>query len=303
MKRKPYVECLELAHQGKVRDTYDIPGHEELGLMVATDAVSTHNVVHKSFIPNKGYALTALSIHFVLNVLPNSIPHHIAAFGRKIYDYLPKDRSYPADLHLRAIIIKKVTVIDIEFIWRAYLAGSLWKDYYSKGIPNPYGLDLPAGLKLMSRFDEPKFTPTEKSATDDPLKSDAVAKNHPEATGMSNMVYAIGREYALKRGLDFIDFKCEIGRDKDGTFLLVDEWLNSDCCRIAESSLIKVGTMPPWMDKEIFREVAEKTWNGGQKTALEFSPEVVTQGSNQYKKAILMLTDLPLEQFQKEYLS
>ena len=87
-KRTPYVESLELAHQGKVRDTNIIPIHNKLALIVATDAVSTHNKIHKSLVSNKGYALTALSIFFALKVLPTTIPTHIVAFGKKIYDYL-----------------------------------------------------------------------------------------------------------------------------------------------------------------------------------------------------------------------
>lgn len=301
-KRIPYVDCLAVLHQGKVRDTHRLPDHENLRLMVATDAVNTHNVVHDSMVPGKGYALTALSIFQLLNVLTeHGINTHIVAFGKKIYDYLPKDRSYPEDLHLRAIIIKVADVIPVEFIWRAYLAGSLEKSYFNDE-PNPYGLSLPKGLKRMSPFPEPIFTPTDKSETDDPLNSLLITKEYPEAVALSLQGYEFGRKYALKHGVEIIDYKCEIGRDADGRLIFVDEFLNSDCCRMAESHLIKIGEMPPWMDKEIFRQEAEKIWAGGKKVPITFSDDVLKQGSEGYQKAFKLLTGSTVEQFQNNWL-
>jgi phosphoribosylaminoimidazole-succinocarboxamide synthase len=69
MNRKPYFNTLPLKHQGKVRDTFEIPGHPDLLLMVATDAVSTHNVAHVSLIPGKGQILTAMSVFWALGPL------------------------------------------------------------------------------------------------------------------------------------------------------------------------------------------------------------------------------------------
>jgi phosphoribosylaminoimidazole-succinocarboxamide synthase len=302
-KREPYVACLELAHQGKVRDTNLVPDYSDLRLMVATDAVSTHNVVHNSMVPNKGYTLTALSIFSAMHIIPPDIKNHIVAFGRKIYDFLPKDRTYPADLHLRAIVIKAVDVIKVELIWRKYMAGSLWKKYYSKGIPNPYGLSLPNNLQLMSSFSELIFTPTEKSETDDPLNSKSVENQYPEAVEISRRVYETGREYAEKRGIDIVDFKCEIGKDGGGNLLLVDEWLNSDCCRFSETSSIAVGQEPPWLDKEIFRQYAEKVWGNDPKTPIDFPQDVLNKGSEAYEKVFNLLSSYDLKSFQNEFLN
>ncbi len=303
VRREPYVGCLELAHQGKVRDTYFTPMSDYLRLMVATDAISTHNVVHKSLVPNKGYALTALSIYSAMYIIPPDIKNHIVAFGKKIYDFLPKDRTYPADLHLRAIIVRAADVIPIEFIWRKYMAGSLWKKYYSKGIPNPYGLSLPDNLQLMSSFSGLIFTPTEKSETDDPLNSESVEVKYPEAVNISRRVYNVGRRHANQRGVEIVDSKCEIGVDRNGNgnLILVDEWLNSDCCRFSEKSAIIVGQEPPWLDKEIFRQYAEKVWNNDPKTPIDFPPEVIKEGSAKYEKAFELLSGQSLKQFQDEH--
>lgn len=300
--RKPYVNCLDLAHQGKVRDMYFIPVHDKLRLMVATDAISTHNIIHKNMIPGKGYVLTALSIFFALKVIPTNIDNHIVAFGKKIYDYLPKDRTYPEDFHLRAVVIKVLKMVYVEFIWRMYMAGSLWKKYYSKGKPNPYGLLLPDDLLLMSRFKNPIFTPTDKSENDDPLDSEQVKKDCTEAAALSLAVYNAGREHANRCGIEIIDFKCEVGRDEDGAMKLGDEWLNGDCCRFVEKDKIILGQNPPWMDKEIFRKAAEEQWGGEIKAPIEFSTEVVKKGSKGYYKSFEILSGQSLEQFQKEYL-
>jgi phosphoribosylaminoimidazole-succinocarboxamide synthase len=170
---------LRFLYQGKTRETWTLPNWPFLLLMVTSQRLSTHNVVHKSLIPLKDQVLTALTIFWLTQVL-QKIPHHLVAYGRRIYDYLPKS-DYPADLHLHALITRRLEIILVEFIWRAYLAGSLWKKFYSKlreGMSeeemrelDPYGLNLPLGLPYMHRFDTPIFTPTRKSEHDEPTLS------------------------------------------------------------------------------------------------------------------------------------
>ena len=57
------------------------------------------------------------------------------------------------------------------------------------------------------------------------------------------------------------------------------------------------------MDKEIFRVYAEEEWGNGPKTAIDFSPEILKKCSNQYEKAVHILTGSKLKEFQKEYIS
>ncbi|HDH07644.1 MAG TPA: hypothetical protein ENG89_01325, partial [Candidatus Moranbacteria bacterium] len=171
------------------------------------------------------------------------------------------------------------------------------------GKPSPYGLTLPPNLLLMSRFENPIFTPTDKSEDDDPLNNKQIEEDYPKATALSLAVYNAGRKHANKCGIEIIDFKCEIGKDEDGSLVLGDEWLNGDCCRFVEKDKIVLGQNPPWMDKEIFRKAAEEQWGGGAKIPIKFSPEVVEEGIKVYLKVFEILSKLPLEQFQKEYLS
>ena len=294
MNRKPYLTNLPFKHQGKVRDTYPIPGRPDLLLMVATDAVSTHNVAHLSFIPGKGQILTATTVFWARGPLQD-IDTHIVAYGPRIYEY-PLGDGLPEDLHLRALVVKKLTMLPYELIFRKYLAGSLWASY-QKGETNPYGIDLPTGLELMSPL-QTIFTPTEKSATDDPVNARAIEVLCPGAVMLARKVYERGHEFALARGINIIDFKAEVGVDSDGRLCLADEWLNGDCCREVDANKIVVGQDPPWADKEIARQEAVRLW-GGKKSGppLEFPEDVISHCSGAYRNVFEQITGNTLEKF------
>ncbi len=299
---KSYLYGLDLFGQGKVRDTFTIPHFPDLLFIVATDRLSTHNIVHRSLVPGKGMVLNALSIFWAENVLKD-IPNHLVVYGMKIYDYLPGERGdYPEDLHLRAVIVKKLDMIPYEFIWRGRLAGSLYGSFYSKEIKNPYEVFIAKGLDKMSLFEPPVFTPTDKSETDDPVSGIKVSNKHPEAVSFTQDVYSEGKKYALERGIEIIDFKAEVGRDREGKLYLADEWLTPDCCRFVRASAIKVGENPKWMDKELFRVYAVNVWDGGEKYPLDFSPNIVAEGTERYRTIFEILAEQSLETFQKKVL-
>lgn len=296
MNRKPYMNCLPVRHQGKVRDSFDGTTTPGTFLIIATDAVSTRNVAHKSLVPDKGYLLNALSIFWILEVLKRT-PHHIVAFGKKIYEHLPKNRPYPDDLHMRAIVVKILKMVPVEFIERKRLCGSLYDKFYSKGLSNPYGIKLEPGLSLMHPFDQPIFTPTEKTATDDELNSNTVEYLLPEEVSMTHDVYRQGFEYAIKRGIEIIDTKEEVGRDKDGVLCLGDEWLTCDSSRFVDQNAISLGEMPPWQDKEIVRQDAMRQWANGPKVPLEFSEKILSDTSNAYHRIFEQLTGENMRSF------
>lgn len=281
----PGLECI---HQGKVRDTYVIPEYPELLLMVATDRVSTHNIVHLSEVPMKGYALTALTSFWMTTVLEGDRTH-LVAHGKVIYDYLP-EQVYPADLHRRAIVVTKLDMLPIEFVFRSRMAGSLWKDYYKKGIQNPYGLDLPPGLELMSPFNKVLFTPTDKSETDEPLDAAKTKVKYEIAAQCALDAYVDGRAFAATKGIEIIDGKFEIGIDPEGYFTIGDECLTPDSCRFVNADGVKVGTEPAWLDKEYLRAEAERMWAGGKKHPLTFSPEAIEETTRRYEEIVYRLS-------------
>lgn len=297
---EPAVPGLECFHQGKVRDTFAIPGHPELLLTVATDRVSTHNIVHQSIIPKKGHALTALTVFWMTEELPG-VKTHLVAFGEKIFKYLPW-QDYPDDLALRALVIQRLNMIPVEFIFRSRMAGSLWKDYYQKGLPNPYGLELSSGLQLMSPFEGTVFTPTDKSETDDPLNAVATAQLYPEAYQLALKAYEMGRAFAARCGIEIIDGKFEVGVDSSGQVVLGDECLTPDSCRFVRADGIVVGKEPDWLDKQYLREEAERVWAGGKKAPIAFSPAVIKETMLRYEDIVHGLTRSSLEVFQGTFL-
>lgn len=295
----PLLAALPLFHQGKSRDTH-VPIDPSCLLVVATRRISTHNIVHASTIPGKGEVLTALTIFWLKDVLEKiGIAHHLVAFGKDIYGYLPGAREdYPANLHHQAIVVKRLVMTPVEFVYRSYLTGSLYRDYYAKGITNPYGLRLQEGLQNMSPFSAPKFTPTDKSETDDPISWLRTKRAYPTAFTLGNRIYVAVQQHLRSKGLELVDTKFEFSDDNT----LADEVATPDSSRICELSKIVLGKDPPWLDKQVARDEAERLWGGGPKTPIAFSPEVITQVSQTYRDVFKRITGVSLEQFQVDRL-
>jgi phosphoribosylaminoimidazole-succinocarboxamide synthase len=284
---------LPLFHSGKVRDTYEIPEHPDLLLMVASDRLSTHNVVHESPVPGKGELLTALTLFWTFDVL-RGFKTHLVAWGQEIYHYVPAlDRSMK--LHLRAFVVWRKRPEPIEFIYRRYLAGSL-AEACKRG-EDPYDLHLAADLPRMHRFDEPVFTPTEKSDADDPTSPAGVEREYPASSEVTSLAFESIEKHLASKDITLIDAKFEA----DGA-VLVDEWGTGDCCRLAWTTYIVPGEDPPWLDKEDFRKEAMRMWDGGKKVPLRFSDEAIRRGISRYKEAFVAITDQHLFAFQRDHL-
>ena len=300
---RPYISeySLECVHQGKVRDTFALPQHSDLLLVVTTDRISTHNIVHQSTIWGKGFALTQMLIFWMTQGL-ESIPNHLVAWGNQIYNYLPSGR-YPVDLRERAIVVRKLNMLPIEFIFRRRMAGSLWKDFYSKKIPNPYGLNLPTGLKLMSPFEETIFTPTDKSETDEPLNAEETMCHYEQAYQIALQAYETGREFALTHDIEIVDGKFEVGSDANGNLMIADECLTPDSCRFVERGKISIGEDPEWMDKQYVREMAEQAWGMQTRSPLLIRPEIMKETSARYEKIAHRLTNQSTNDFSRNLYS
>jgi len=285
------IQGLTHTNQGKVRDTYLIDEHPHLLLTVASDRVSTHNIVHNSTVPGKGEILTALTVFWMEEVLPPlNIKTHLFAHGKDIFNYIPESADYPDDLENRALVIKRLDMLPYEFIYRKYMAGSLWSTFYSKGIPDPYGLKLEEGMYLMYHFTETIFTPTDKSDIDDPVRSADIIEVCNEAYLLSLKVYEAIRAYALTCGINIIDGKFEIGRGPDGEYVTGDECGTPDSCRFVDTNDVVPHQEPTWLDKEFLRKEAERIWNGGKKVPLTFSKEAIAETVRRYQLIYERLT-------------
>ena len=95
---------------GKVREIYAYDS-ETLAL-VASDRISTFDVVLPTPIPDKGRVLTGLSA-FWFGRTRAIVPNHLISLG---------DDG-------RTMVCRKLEMLPIECVVRGYLAGSGWKDY------------------------------------------------------------------------------------------------------------------------------------------------------------------------------
>ena len=83
------MSALPLLHTGKVRELYDLNGDL---LMVASDRISTYDVVHPTPIPDKGKVLTGLS------VLWFGLTRDIVAYART--EWSPTARAFVGLLNI-----------------------------------------------------------------------------------------------------------------------------------------------------------------------------------------------------------
>jgi phosphoribosylaminoimidazole-succinocarboxamide synthase len=136
-----------LIAQGKVRDIYEA-GDDRL-LLVASDRISTYDVVHPTPIPDKGKVLTGLTA-FWLDKTADVCPNHLIS-----YTDVPKEHRG------RAMLVERLEMVPVECVVRGYITGSGWKDYQATGAV--CGIELPSGLRESEQLPEPIFTPATKA--------------------------------------------------------------------------------------------------------------------------------------------
>ncbi|MER3426455.1 MAG: hypothetical protein C4299_04810 [Thermoleophilia bacterium] len=134
----------EAAHvaSGKVREIYALD--EERLLLVASDRISTFDVVLPTEIPDKGRVLTGLSAFWFART------RHIC--DNHLLSLRPDGRSMEC---------RRLDMLPLECVVRGYLAGSGWKDYLATG--SVCGIELPPGLPESERLPQPIFTPATKA--------------------------------------------------------------------------------------------------------------------------------------------
>ena len=114
---------LKLKSRGKVRDIYELD--DDKLVMVATDRISTFDVVLPSLIPYNGIVLTALSV-FWFEETKNIIDNHLISAN---FEDFPEELKKHPELKGRTMIVKKVKPVPTECVVRGYLSGSAWSAY------------------------------------------------------------------------------------------------------------------------------------------------------------------------------
>ncbi len=243
------VEGLDLLAQGKVRDIYAV-GEDRL-LLVASDRISTYDVVHPTPIPDKGKVLTGLTA-FWLDRTAQIVPNHLASVTK-----------VPEETRGRGMLVERLEMVPVECVVRGYITGSGWKDYGASG--TVCGIELPGGLRESEQLPDPIFTPATKAEVgdhDENVDFDRAAEIIgdrellEELRRLSIELYVHGAEHAREHGIILADTKFEFGRRADGTIVLGDEVLTPDSSRFWPADGYEPGRGQPSFDKQYVRDWA-----------------------------------------------
>lgn len=251
------MTAFELMGRGKIRDMYLLPDRKHL-LIVATDGISIFDFVLNALVRYKGEVLTAMTI-FWNQILAQYFNTHLVAFGADIDAYLPDSLRGDPDLQRRAMVVKKLDMIDdVEFIYRAILTGSGYEAYTNDGIV--CGHRLPSGLYNGSRLPFPLDTPTSKAKVghDQHIDAFSIRGKYPDASMILYQAFILAQYEAAQRGLLLLDTKFEGGVDPEtGKFCIGDELLTFDSSRYAELAEFDAAAvkhkLPVSLDKQFVR--------------------------------------------------
>lgn len=277
---------LPLLASGKVRDIYDLGDRL---LLVASDRISTYDVIHPTPIPDKGKVLTGISV-FWFERFADLVPNHL----------LSATDGVPDEVRGRAIVVRKLDMVPLEAVVRGYITGSGWEDYEATG--EIAGIALPPGLRESERLPEPLFTPSTKAelGTHDETVSLARAE---EIVGDAAVVaqvrdaalalYGAAAEHARARGVILADTKFEFGFDADGVLRVGDEVLTPDSSRFWPADGYEPGHGQPSFDKQYVRDWA--AGSGWDKTppAPALPDDVVAGTRARYIEAYEKITGEP----------
>jgi phosphoribosylaminoimidazole-succinocarboxamide synthase len=274
---------LPLIASGKVREMYDLGDQI---LMVASDRISTYDVVHPTPIPDKGAVLTGLSV-FWFGRTVDIVPNH----------YVSATEAVPDEVRGRALTVRRLEMLPLECVVRGYITGSGWKEYQRDGAV--CGIELPAGLRESEQLPEPIFTPATKAEVgdhDENIDMDRAA----ELVGgraladrlryVSIELYSRAAGHARRQGIILADTKFEFGWDANGVLTLADEVLTPDSSRFWPAEGYEVGRSQPSFDKQFVRDWAAGTGWDKTEPAPAIPDDVVEQTRAKYIQAYELIT-------------
>ncbi len=275
----------ELLHvgSGKVRELYALADGRLL--LVATDRISTYDVVLPTEIPDKGRVLTGLSAFWFARTR-HIVPNHFVALR--------------ADG--RSLECRRLEMLPVEFVVRGYLAGSGWTDYCETGAIS--GHRLQGGLRESERLPEPLVTPATKATEGhDSNITEAAAEElcggerYAAARAAALSLYRFAATHAEERGILLADTKLEFGVDGEGVVTLADEALTPDSSRFWPARGHSAGQPQQSFDKQYVRDWCLRTgWNRTAPGPV-LPPDVVAGTRARYVEAFELLTGTPFDRY------
>jgi phosphoribosylaminoimidazole-succinocarboxamide synthase len=286
-------------YSGKVRDLY-APVDPSTGdqrddevLLVATDRISAFDYILDTPIPDKGKVLTQMSLWWFDQF--DGVENHV------------RSTDVPAEVAGRAVLVRRLEMLPVECIARAYLTGSGLAEYQRTGMVS--GVPLPPGLVDGSKLPVPIFTPTTKAPLGEHDESMTVEQVRelcgPAITAridvLARRILARGNEIALGKGIIIADMKVEFGVDRakldhagGPTVVLADEVLTPDSSRFWPADKWQPGHAQPSFDKQYVRDWLLSPASGWDPAGGEAPPplpdEVVDATRARYVEAFERLT-------------
>jgi phosphoribosylaminoimidazole-succinocarboxamide synthase len=287
-------------YSGKVRDLYapldpstGRPRTDQL-LLVASDRISAFDHILDSEIPDKGKVLTQLSLWW-FEQLADVVPNHVVS------------TDVPDAVAGRSVLVRRLEMLPVECIGRAYLTGSGLSDYREHGAV--CGVPLPAGLQDGSELPEPIFTPTTKAPLgehDQPMTFDQVqaevgADLAERVRDLTTEILRRGNAVAAERGILLADTKVEFGLDHAAAdaegrpgIVLADEVLTPDSSRFWPAAQWSPGRAQASYDKQFVRDWLTSPASGWDRSSGEAPPplpeDVVAATRSRYVEAYELLT-------------
>jgi phosphoribosylaminoimidazole-succinocarboxamide synthase len=268
---------------GKVREIYALD--DERLLLVASDRISTFDVVLPTEIPDKGRVLTGLSAFWFART-KHIVPNHLLAL---------RDDG-------RSTECLRLEMLPVECVVRGYITGSGWKDYLATG--SVCGHRLAEGLRESERLSTPIFTPSTKAQTghDENITREQAAEliggelfDAVERIALD--LYRFAAAHAEARGIILADTKFELGVDEAGRLVLADEAFTPDSSRFWPADSYEPGGSQPSFDKQFARDYCESV--GWDKTypGPELPDDVVAETRAKYVEAFERLTGIAFDEY------
>ena len=268
---------------GKVRELYELD--DDRLLLVASDRISTFDVVLPTEIPDKGRVLTSLSA-FWFTRTRDLVPNHLLGLR-------PDGRSTEC---------RRLEMLPLECVVRGYLTGSGWKDYQATGAV--CGHVLAEGLRDSDRLPEPIFTPATKAQEghDENIDRDRAAEmvgteRLEEVEQVAIELYRFASEHAAERGILLADTKFELGLDPDGRLVLADEAFTPDSSRFWPADEYEAGRAQPSFDKQFVRDYCESLGWDKSPPGPELPEDVVAGTRARYVEAFERLTGIDFDDY------
>jgi phosphoribosylaminoimidazole-succinocarboxamide synthase len=260
--------------------------------MIATDRISSFDVILPKPIPYKGQVLNLIAAHFL----------------EKTADIVPNWLQAVPDPNVSVGL--KAEPVKVEMVIRGCLVGHSWREYQA-GKRELCGVPMPNGMNEYDAFPQPIITPTSKADAghDEDISEDYILENKlatleewQQLKDYTHKLFKRGQEMARAQGLVLADTKYEFGI-MDGKVILIDEIHTPDSSRYfyADSYDKYVGgdksTPPKQLSKEFVREwLMEHDFSGQDGQTMPDLPEdFITQVSERYIELFEKMTGQKFE--------